>query len=92
MQGAYRFSRGVGNRSYAGLGVLPQRGGFQRPWSKNIKLVAIAAEGIKKYRRHPDVNIYVAAVDEKLDERGYIVRIRRCIDSYLGPLGSRVKF
>ena len=43
---------------------------------KNIKLMNILAapEGIDRVRRdHPDVEIYVAAVDEKLNEHGYIV-------------------
>ncbi|SMB88192.1 uracil phosphoribosyltransferase [Desulfonispora thiosulfatigenes DSM 11270] len=43
---------------------------------KNIKLVCLLAapEGIKKVQEeHPDVDIYLAAVDEKLDDHGYIV-------------------
>ena len=31
-------------------------------------------EGIKLVQdQHPDVNIYVASIDEKLNEKGYIV-------------------
>ena len=43
---------------------------------KHIKLMNIIAapEGIERVRRdHPDVDIYVAAVDEKLNDHGYIV-------------------
>jgi len=43
---------------------------------KNIKLVCIIAapEGIKAVQdKHGDVDIYVCAVDERLDEHGYIV-------------------
>ena len=43
---------------------------------KNIRLVNLIAapEGIKRIQAdHPDVNIYVAACDEKLNEHGYIV-------------------
>ena len=43
---------------------------------KHIKLMSIigAPEGIKKVQEeHPDVDIYVAAEDEKLNENGYIV-------------------
>ena len=38
-----------------------------------MNLIA-APEGIEEVRRkHPDVNIYVAAVDEKLNEHCYII-------------------
>ena len=43
---------------------------------KNIRLVNLIAapEGIKRIQHdHPDVDIYVAACDEKLNEHGYIV-------------------
>lgn len=53
---------------------------------KNIKLMNILAapEGIDRVRRdHPDVEIYVAAVDEKLNEHGYIV-------PGLGDAGDRI--
>lgn len=43
---------------------------------RNIRLVNLIAapEGIERVQRdHPDVNIYVAACDEKLNEHGYIV-------------------
>ena len=33
-----------------------------------------APEGVKKVQdEHPDVDIYIAALDEKLNEHGYIV-------------------
>ncbi|MDU5363074.1 MAG: uracil phosphoribosyltransferase, partial [Finegoldia magna] len=43
---------------------------------KSIKLVNIIAapEGIKMVQeKHPDVDIYVAGLDEKLNDHGYIV-------------------
>lgn len=43
---------------------------------KNIKFVCLIAsqKGIERLNReHPDVNIYCAAVDEKLNDHGYIV-------------------
>ena len=53
---------------------------------KHIKLMNIIAapEGIDKIRReHPDVEIYCAAVDEKLNDHGYIV-------PGLGDAGDRI--
>jgi len=44
--------------------------------AKLIKFVCIIAcpEGVQNLRRnHPDVPVYTAALDEKLDERGYII-------------------
>ena len=44
--------------------------------AKNIRLVNMIAapEGIKAVREaHPDVDIYVAAIDQGLNEHGYIV-------------------
>lgn len=43
---------------------------------RSIKLVCLVAapEGVRAFEdAHPDVPIYVAAVDERLDHRGYIV-------------------
>lgn len=43
---------------------------------KNIKFVCLVAapEGVKKLtENHPDVDIYIASLDEKLNEKGYIV-------------------
>ncbi|MGI5978173.1 MAG: uracil phosphoribosyltransferase [Oscillospiraceae bacterium] len=53
---------------------------------KHIKLMSIigAPEGIKKVQdEHPDVDIYVASQDEKLNENGYIV-------PGLGDAGDRI--
>ncbi len=53
---------------------------------KTIKLMCIisAPEGIEKVRSdHPDIDIYVAAVDEKLNDHGYIV-------PGLGDAGDRI--
>lgn len=44
--------------------------------AKHIRLMCLVAapEGIKEVMdEHPDVDIYVASVDEKLNEKGYIV-------------------
>ena len=53
---------------------------------KNIKLMNILAapEGIERVRKdHPDVDIFVASVDEKLNDHGYIV-------PGLGDAGDRI--
>ena len=53
---------------------------------KYIKLMNILAapEGIARVRAdHPDVEIYIAAVDEKLNDHGYIV-------PGLGDAGDRI--
>ena len=53
---------------------------------KNIKLMVLVAapEGIACIQKaHPDVHIYAGAVDEKLNERGYIV-------PGLGDAGDRI--
>ncbi|MBL4935791.1 uracil phosphoribosyltransferase [Clostridium sp. YIM B02515] len=44
--------------------------------AKNIRLMCLIAapEGVKAVMdAHPDIDIYVAAIDEKLNEQGYIV-------------------
>jgi uracil phosphoribosyltransferase len=44
--------------------------------SQNMKLMCLLAAppGIERVQRdHPDVDIYVAAIDDRLDEKGYIV-------------------
>ena len=54
--------------------------------AKHIKFLCIIAapEGIKKLQEvHPDVEIYCSAVDEKLNEIGYIV-------PGLGDAGDRI--
>ena len=60
----------TGGSASAAIQFLKERG------VKSIKLVCLIAapEGIKKVREdHDDVNIYTAAVDEKLNDHGYIV-------------------
>ncbi|NLD26631.1 MAG: uracil phosphoribosyltransferase, partial [Acholeplasmataceae bacterium] len=44
--------------------------------AQNISYVGLvgAPEGVRKIQEsHPDVDIYLAALDEKLNENGYIV-------------------
>ena len=60
----------TGGSSSAAIRFLKERG------CKNIKLVCLigAPEGIERVQdEHPDVDIYIAAVDEKLNDHGYIV-------------------
>ena len=54
--------------------------------AKSIKFLAIIAapEGLERlHTTHPDVDIYVAALDEKLNENGYII-------PGLGDAGDRI--
>jgi uracil phosphoribosyltransferase len=49
---------------------------LKKKGAKNIRLMCLIAapEGVKAVTEaHPDVDVFVAAVDEKLNERGYIV-------------------
>lgn len=60
----------TGGSVCATITLLKQKG------CKNIKLMCLIAapEGIKSVQKcHDDVDIFVAAVDEKLNEHGYIV-------------------
>lgn len=60
----------TGGSASAAIKVLKDNG------AKSIKLVCIvgAPEGVERIRKdHPDVQIYLAALDEKLNEIGYIV-------------------
>lgn len=60
----------TGGSAAAAISFLKQKG------AKSIKLVNLIAapEGIKTVvTEHPDVEIYVAAVDERLNDHGYIV-------------------
>ena len=53
---------------------------------KNIKLMILVAapEGVELlYKKHPDVQIYCAALDDHLNEKGYIV-------PGLGDAGDRI--
>ncbi|MCT4507599.1 MAG: uracil phosphoribosyltransferase [Tepidibacter sp.] len=60
----------TGGSAVAAIDVLKKQG------AKYIKLVNLVAcpEGIEEVERcHPDVDIYVASIDEKLNDHGYIV-------------------
>ncbi|GAB7387888.1 uracil phosphoribosyltransferase [Bacillaceae bacterium] len=60
----------TGGSAAAAITMLKKRG------AKNIKLMCLIAapEGIETVQReHGDVDIYAAAVDEKLNDHGYIV-------------------
>ena len=70
----------TGGSAAAAIEFVKQRG------AKNIKLMCIIAapEGVEAIKKaHPDVDIYVAALDEKLNEHGYIV-------PGLGDAGDRI--
>ncbi len=70
----------TGGSAIAALDIVKKRG------AKNIKLVCLvgAPEGVKAVEAaHPDVDIYLAALDEKLNEIGYIV-------PGLGDAGDRI--
>lgn len=60
----------TGNSAIAGIDALKQGG------TKSIRLVCLLAapEGVYAIQRsHPDVDIYVASIDERLNEHGYII-------------------
>ena len=60
----------TGNSAIAAIDAIKQRG------THSIRMVSLLAapEGIKKLQQaHPDVDIYVASIDERLNEHGYIV-------------------
>jgi len=60
----------TGGSAVAAISFIKNRGG------KSIRMMNLIAapEGIKAVQdAHPDVDIYVACVDEKLNEHGYIV-------------------
>lgn len=70
----------TGGSAIAAIDLLKQHG------ASNIKFVCIlsAPEGIAKVREsHPDVEIYTASIDEKLNEHDYIV-------PGLGDAGDRI--
>ena len=70
----------TGGSADAAIAEMKKRG------CKHIKLMVLVAapEGIKHIRStHPDVNIYCGAVDDRLNERGYIV-------PGLGDAGDRI--
>lgn len=60
----------TGGSAAAALQMLKEKG------AKNMKLMCIIAapEGVERVQKdHPDVDIYVAAVDDKLNDKCYIV-------------------
>ena len=60
----------TGGSLIATIDLLKKRG------CKNIKLVNLIAapEGVARVQAdHPDVDIYVAGMDEKLNDHGYII-------------------
>ncbi len=60
----------TGGSAVAAIGFLKEKG------AKSIKLMCLLAapEGIEAVTaKHPDVEIFLAAIDEKLNEHGYIV-------------------
>lgn len=60
----------TGGSTVAAMDLLIERG------AKHVRLVNLVAapEGIRHVRRHyPDLPIYTAAIDRKLNERGYIL-------------------
>lgn len=64
----------------AAIGFIKQRG------CTNIKVMNIIAapEGVERIRKnHPDVDMFIGCVDEKLNEKGYIV-------PGLGDAGDRI--
>ena len=70
----------TGGSACDGIAMLKERG------CKNIRLMCLVAapDGVAKVQQeHPDVDIYVAAVDERLNENAYIV-------PGLGDAGDRI--
>lgn len=70
----------TGGSSAAAIRLLKEKG------VKNIRLMCIIAapEGVKKMQEeHPDVDVYIGALDDHLNEHGYIV-------PGLGDAGDRI--
>lgn len=70
----------TGGSSAAAVELLKNKG------CKNIRFMCIIAapEGIERMKKeHPDVDLYIGALDEKLNEHGYIV-------PGLGDAGDRI--
>ena len=60
----------TGGSAVAGIDVIKRAG------AKSVKLVCIIAapEGVEAVQKaHPDVDIFIAAIDEKLNDHGYII-------------------
>lgn len=70
----------TGGSASAAITIVKQRG------AKTVKLICLvgAPEGVQRIvEDHPDVDIYLAALDEKLNDHGYIV-------PGLGDAGDRI--
>ena len=70
----------TGGSAIAAVDLIKKRG------AKNIKMVCLvgAPEGVKAFEeKHPDVELYLAALDERLNDIGYIV-------PGLGDAGDRI--
>jgi len=70
----------TGGSAIAAVNKLKERG------AKNIRMVCLvgAPEGVKAFTEaHPDVDLYLAALDDHLNEIGYIV-------PGLGDAGDRI--
>ena len=70
----------TGGSSSAAISMLKEKG------VKNIRFLCIIAapEGVRRIREsHPDVDLYIGALDERLNEHGYIV-------PGLGDAGDRI--
>ena len=70
----------TGGSSAAAIRMLKEKG------VNNIRFLCIIAapEGVERMQKeHPDVDLYIGALDEKLNEHGYIV-------PGLGDAGDRI--
>ena len=70
----------TGGSACDAIGQIKKRG------AKHIKFIGLVAapQGLKAlHEAHPDVDIYVGALDEKLNDNGYIV-------PGLGDAGDRI--
>ena len=70
----------TGGSASAAITMLKEKG------VKNIRFMCIIAapEGVERMQKdHPDVDLYIGAMDEKLNETGYIV-------PGLGDAGDRI--
>ncbi len=70
----------TGNAAVAAVDRLKEHG------AKSIRIVSLLAapEGLENFRaHHPDVHVWTAAIDDRLDDRGYIV-------PGLGDVGDRM--
>ena len=70
----------IGGSSVAAVSMLKEKG------VKNIRFLCIIAapEGVERMREeHPDVDLYIGALDERLNDHGYIV-------PGLGDAGDRI--